>query len=96
MILMANQKTTTIKAVIDVDLKNSAEKTLKMLGMTSSEVIRILFAQIDLHKKIPFEITMPLKYNEETRQVIDEVVAGENLNYVDSIEQLKKELDEDC
>lgn len=93
---MANQKTTTIKAVIDVDLKNSAEKTLKMLGMTSSEVIRILFAQIDLHKKIPFEITMPLKYNEETRQVIDEVVAGENLNYVDSIEQLKKELDEDC
>lgn len=89
-------KTTTVKAVIDVNLKESAEKTLQSLGMTSSEIIRILFAQINLHKKIPFEITMPLKYNEETRKIIDEIVEGKNLNYVDDIEQLKEELDEDC
>lgn len=93
---MGKEKTTVVKAVIDANLKKSAEKTLQSLGMTSSEVIRILFAQIDLHKKIPFEIKMPLKYNEETRKVIDEVAEGKNLNYVDDIEQLKKELDEDC
>jgi addiction module RelB/DinJ family antitoxin len=92
---MSKANTTTVKAVIDADLKKSTEKTLQALGMTSSEVIRILFTQINLHKKIPFEITMPLKYNKETRRVIDEVIEGKNLHYVDSIEQLKKELDED-
>ena len=35
------------------------------------------------------------KYNEETRKIIDDALEGKNLNYVDNIGQLKKELDSD-
>jgi DNA-damage-inducible protein J len=85
---------TTVKAVVDAELKEASDKILKELGMTTSEAIRIFLKQIDLHKKIPFEIKMP-KYNNETRKVIDEAIEGKNINYVDSIDQLQKELVED-
>lgn len=48
-----------VKAQIDEKLKADVEKTLERFGMTSSELIRMLYAQINLHKRIPFEIKEP-------------------------------------
>lgn len=82
-----------VKASIDNKLKNEVENTLENLGLTTAEAIRLFFVQIKLQNGIPFEIKIPkLIYNEETRKVIDEALEGKNVNYVDSIEQLKKEL----
>ena len=86
-----------VKASIDNKLKSEVENTLGNLGLTTAEAIRLFFIQIRLQKGIPFEIKIPkLEYNEETKKVIDDALDGKNINYVDSIEQLKKELESDC
>jgi len=86
-----------VKASIDNRLKSEVENTLGNLGLTTAEAIRLFFIQIRLQKGIPFEIKIPkLEYNEETKKVIDDALDGKNINYVDSIEQLKKELESDC
>ena len=86
-----------VKASIDNKLKSEVENTLENLGLTTAEAIRLFFIQIRLQKGIPFEIKIPkLEYNEETKKVIDDALNGKNVNYVDSIEQLKKELESDC
>lgn len=36
-----------------------------------------------------------LEYNQETMDIIDKAIRGEDLNYVEDIEQLRKELEED-
>jgi addiction module RelB/DinJ family antitoxin len=59
-----------VKAQIDDELKNDVEKTLNDLGLNISDVIRILFNQIRLHKAIPFEIKMH-KMTEPTEEEIE-------------------------
>lgn len=86
-----------VKASIENELKNEVENTLGNLGLSTAEAIRLFFVQIKLQKGIPFEIKIPkLEYNDETKKVIDEALEGKNVNFVDSIEQLKKELESDC
>ena len=66
------------------------------MGLSSSDVIRMLYAQIKLHNAIPFELRIPHSPNAETRETIEKALRGEELHTVDSIEQLKKELESDC
>ena len=89
-------KTSIVKASVDSELKKSVEETLSKLGLTSSDVIRMLYAQIKLHGMVPFELRIPHIPNEETRETIEKALRGEELHKVDSIDQLKRELETDC
>jgi addiction module RelB/DinJ family antitoxin len=89
-------KTETVKARINSDLKKSVEEKLQKLGLTSSDVIRMLYAQIDLYNSVPFDLRIPHIPNEETIKVLEKSMLGEDLIKVGSLEQLKKELDHDC
>lgn len=89
-------KTSIVKASVNSDLKQSVEETLSRLGLTSSDVIRMLYAQIKLYGAIPFELRIPHIPNEETKETIKMALRGEELHKVDSIDQLKKELESDC
>jgi len=52
-------KTAIVNARVDRELKDNVDKILKHLGLTASDVINMLYAQIRLQRAIPFEISLP-------------------------------------
>ena len=68
---MAN--TTKAQARMDVDLKRDAEAVFKELGINPSEVMRMLYKQVVLHRKIPFEVSLPeAEFNKHVEQAISD------------------------
>ena len=53
-------KTAYVTARIDPHLKKEAEKILRAMGISVSEAVTIFFKQIVLHRKIPFDIKLPV------------------------------------
>jgi DNA-damage-inducible protein J len=91
-----SSKTETVKARINSDLKKSVERKLQKLGLTSSDIIRMLYSQIDLYNAVPFDLKIPHIPNKETIDTIEKSKRGEELIRLDTIDQLKKELDVNC
>jgi len=60
-------KTETIRARVEPELKRGAEAVLKKIGLTSSEAITLLLAQVRLTKGLPFSVRVP---NKQTRRAI--------------------------
>ena len=69
-------KTATIQARVEPQLKEKAENVLHKLGMTSTEAIRLFYTQVALHEEIPFKIKMP---NPQTRKALDDSRNEKNL-----------------
>ena len=69
-------KTATIRARIEPALKTEVESILQKLGLTSSEAIQLLYRQIKLRRKLPFELSIP---NALTAKVLADTKAGRNL-----------------
>lgn len=95
-----NKKTVTVKARIREDLKKSVEEKLEKLGLSASDVIRMLYAKIDLQNAIPFDLTIPCEIphipNAETIEGLEKSLKGEDLIRVGSLENFIKEFDLDC
>ncbi|MCI5195948.1 MAG: type II toxin-antitoxin system RelB/DinJ family antitoxin [Candidatus Electrothrix sp. AW5] len=81
------EKTATIQARINPQVKKDAQKILNQLHITMSEAITLYLTQITLHKGIPFEIKIP---NEITEKTLRDSEAGKNLHQADSITYLIK------
>lgn len=81
------EKTATIQARINPEIKQEAQKILNQLHMTMSEAIALYLTQITLHKGIPFEIKIP---NEITRKTLKDSEAGKNLHRADTVADLFK------
>lgn len=88
---MAVTKDGIIRARVDKYLKKEAESIFEGIGMSPSEAIRIFYMQVKLNKGLPFEVKIP---NEITRKTFEATDNGEELNTVETIEQLKSELNE--
>ena len=56
-------KTAYVTARIDPHLKRDAEKILREMGISVSDAVTIFFKQIVLHRKIPFDIKLPVRKN---------------------------------
>ena len=56
-------KTQMIHARIDPRLKKSAERVFREIGISTTEAIRLFLKQVELHRGLPFAVTVP---NEET------------------------------
>ncbi len=67
---MEAQRTSYINARIEPKLKASVSKTLKKVGMTTSDAITLFFHQVELHKGLPFDVRIP---NAETKKAFKEV-----------------------
>ena len=52
-------KEATVRARIEQDTKTQAEEIITKLGLTTSQVINILYQQIILNKGLPFEVKVP-------------------------------------
>jgi DNA-damage-inducible protein J len=57
------EKTQMIHARIDPRLKKSAERIFSKIGISTTEAIRLFLKQVELHKGLPFPVSIP---NEET------------------------------
>ena len=59
----AREKTRMVHARIDPQLKISAERIFTRIGISTTEAIRLFLKQVELHKGLPFALSIP---NEET------------------------------
>ena len=67
--------TATVYARIEPRLKEEVDSILKELGVTPSSLIQMLYSQIKLTKRIPFDISIPKK------SIFIEDLTKEELNY---------------
>jgi len=78
-------KMDTIRITVERNTRKEVEKILSRLGISSTDAIRMLFAQITLTKSIPFEIKLPDDVpNPETIEAIEQVRRREGLTTVNT------------
>ena len=66
-------KATTIQARIEPELKATADVILKKIGITASQAINALYAQIVMRKGMPFELKIP---NRASKIAMEELENG--------------------
>ncbi len=69
-------KTSTVRARIEPDLKNKAEQVFRDLGLTTTQAITLFYKQVELRKGLPFDVVIP---NETTCRTFSDTDAGRNL-----------------
>jgi len=55
----AQARTQMIHARIDPALKRSAERIFDRLGVSTTEAIRLFLKQVELHRGLPFAVSIP-------------------------------------
>jgi len=82
-------KTSTVRARIEPDLKNKAEQVFRDLGLTTTQAITLFYRQVDLRKGLPFDVVIP---NETTRRTFSDTDAGRNLVVCEDAEDMFSKL----
>jgi len=86
-------KAATVQARVEMKLKKQVDIVLKKIGVSTSQVINALYAQIVMHKGIPFELKIP---SEVTQDAINELESGKGKRFstfkemLDDVEDEKK------
>ncbi|MEL6820977.1 MAG: type II toxin-antitoxin system RelB/DinJ family antitoxin [Calditrichota bacterium] len=84
------KRNSVVRARIDSNLKENVEGILKQLGFTMSDAINLYMNMIYMHRGIPFEIKIP---NELTLETFRKSDAGEDLERIGSLDDLKSLVD---
>jgi DNA-damage-inducible protein J len=82
-------KTTMIHARIEPRLKKSAERVFSEIGMTTTEAIRLFLKQVELHRGLPFPVSIP---NAETIAAMREANNPFALKRYSSFRELRDQL----
>ena len=85
----AREKTRMVHARIDPQLKKSAERIFTRIGISTTEAIRLFLKQVELHKGLPFAVSIP---NEETVAAMREANEPAALRRYRSFRELRKRL----
>ena len=80
-------KTRMIHARIEPELKESAERVFSTLGITTTGAIRLFLKQVELHKGLPFPLTIP---NAQTIAAMKEANRPARLNRCRSFRELRE------
>ncbi len=83
-------KTSTVRARVEPELKKDAELIFEELGLNTSDAIRIFFKQVKLHQGLPFDVKIP---NETTIKALSDADSRKNLTEFESPEELFGDLD---
>ena len=67
-------KTEMIRARVEPDLKDDAEKVFSALGLSATEAITLFYKQVALCQGLPFAVRIP---NAETREAIRQARTGD-------------------
>ena len=80
--------TAMIHVRVDQKLKTKAVKTLDAMGLSLSDVVRLLLTRIAVEQALPFEVRVP---NAVTRAAMEEVRRG-NLPTAHTVAELMEQL----
>ena len=69
-------KTQMIRARVEPNLKQDAEKIFSTLGLSATEAITLFYKQVALCQGLPFAVRIP---NAETREAIRQARRGRGL-----------------
>jgi len=69
-------KTATVRASIEPDLKEEAERVFHGLGLSPTQAIALFYRQVKLRNRLPFDVAIP---NKTTRKIFEDTDAGRNL-----------------
>ena len=69
-------KSSTIRARVEPDLKDKAEQIFRKLGLTTTQAITLFYRQVEIRNGLPFDVAIP---NETTRRTFEDTDAGRNL-----------------
>jgi DNA-damage-inducible protein J len=86
-------KTGMIRARVDPELKARAEVIMERLGLSASDVIRLLYKQIALRQGLPFEVAIP---NAATRKALREADRGRGSRRHARFEDFAREMQGDA
>ncbi len=85
-------KTEMIRARVEPDLKQDAEKVFSALGLSATDAITLFYKQVALRQGLPFAVRIP---NAVTREAIRQARTGEGLTSYGSVEELMADLNDD-
>lgn len=93
---MSKVEMDTIRATVEHNTKEEVEGILSQLGITSADVIRMLYAQIAMTKSVPFELKVheKLSHHNHTRKTLetfDKIDKGKEV-YSSSLDEFKKDI----
>lgn len=77
-----------VKARIPAGVKDRATEALDQMGLSASDLIRLVFLRVAEEGRIPFDVVVP---NRTTRKAIDELNAGKGKRF-SSADALFKDL----
>ncbi len=83
-------KSSTIRARIEPDLKDKAEHIFRKLGLTTTQAITLFYRQVELRKGLPFDVAIP---NETTYRTFVDTDAERNLVVCEDVEDMFRKLD---
>jgi len=82
-------KTQMLHARIDPRLKKSAERIFTKIGISTTEAIRLFLKQVELHKGLPFPVSIP---NKETVAAMMEAEDATALKRYRSFRELREQV----
>ena len=82
-------KISTVRARMEPDLKDKAEKVFSKLGLTSTQAITLFYKQVEMRNGLPFDVVIP---NETTLRTFDETDAGKNLVVCEDADDMFRKL----
>ncbi|PYE87969.1 type II toxin-antitoxin system RelB/DinJ family antitoxin [Phyllobacterium leguminum] len=82
---------TVVRARIDTETKERATAALEAMGLSVSDVIRLLMLRIADEQRLPFAVKVP---NAATREAIAELKAGKGKRFI-NVEDLMADLNAD-
>jgi len=80
-----------IRARVEPDLKQKAEKVFSTLGLSATEAITLFYKQVTLQSGLPFEVKIP---NAETLLALKQARSKKGLAEYDSVDKLMADLDD--
>jgi DNA-damage-inducible protein J len=89
MMRRTGEKTQMVHARIEPKLKKSAERIFSEIGISTTEAIRLFLRQVQLHKGLPFPVSIP---NEETVAAMKETNDATALKRYSSFRQLRERI----
>ena len=83
------RKSAVVRARIEPELKEDAEKILREIGLNATQAITLFYKQVELHHGLPFEVAIP---SETTQQTFRKTDAGQDLVVCKDADDLFKNL----
>lgn len=88
------RKDAQVRARMEADLKERAESIMRELGVTPSAAVNMLYRQVALRGKLPFEVSLP-RPNAETIEAMRAADERVGITDADTADELFRRLEDE-